>query len=334
MNLKNRIRVFNQLGDYLRNNFYIDNLNKIAESGFKNPWFTDQNIRQAIDVWGEQLRCENLDVWLDAYKLEEIAHPKKVLIIMAGNIPLVGFHDFLSVMLTGNSVVIKLSSNDNILLPIIINKLIEIEPLFQDYIQFSDHIGVKDFDAIIATGSDNSAKHFEYYFKDIKKIIRKNRRSVAILDGYETEEELNGLANDVFSYFGLGCRNVSKLFLPLDYDIDRLFKAFYPYKDIINNSKYCNNYDYNKAVFLMGSHSIVENGFLMLKEDTSYLSPVSVLYYEYYDDVNVVLKNISDNVEKLQCVVSKKNIPFGNSQKPNLWDYSDGVDTIKFLINL
>ena len=171
-------------------------------------------------------------------------------------------------------------------------------------------------------------------YKDIKKIIRKNRRSVAILDGYETEEELSGLANDVFSYFGLGCRNVSKLFLPLDYDIDRLFKAFYPYKDIINNSKYCNNYDYNKAIFLMGGHSIVENGFLMLKEDTSYLSPVSVLYYEYYDDVNVVLKNISDNVEKLQCVVSKNNIPFGNSQKPNLWDYSDGVDTIKFLINL
>jgi hypothetical protein len=187
---------------------------------------------------------------------------------------------------------------------------------------------------VIATGSDNSAQYFEYYFKEAKKIIRKNRRSVAVLDGSESAMELKDLANDVFAYFGLGCRNVSKLFLPKGYDLNKLFEAFFPYSHLLENKKYVNNYDYNKAIFLMGSNKLVENGFLLMKEDKSLLSPVAMLYYEYYDDLHTVEQFIETNAEQLQCVVSKKDIPFGNTQQPNLWDYADGVDTVDFLREL
>ena len=194
------------------------------------------------------------------------------------NIPLVGFHDFLTVLISGHKVVIKMSSTDNVLLRLLIDKLISIAPEFKELISFIEEVKNRKFDAVIATGSDNSAKYFEYYFKGAKKIIRKNRRSVAVLDGSESAMELQGLANDVFAYFGLGCRNVSKLFLPKGFDLDNLFKAFYPYSDVVNHKKYGNNYDYNKAIFLMGSNDLIENGFLLMKEDKSLLSPVAMLY--------------------------------------------------------
>jgi len=192
----------------------------------------------------------------------------------------------------------------------------------------------RKFDGVIATGSDNSAQYFEYYFKGVKKIIRKNRRSVAVLDGTESAMELKGLADDVFAYFGLGCRNVSKLFLPKGYDLNKLFEAFFPYSHVVEHKKYGNNYDYNKAIFLMGSNKLIENGFLLMKEDKSLLSPTAMLYYEYYDDIETVEQFIEENAEQLQCVVSKKDIPFGNTQIPSLWDYADGVDTVEFLRTL
>ena len=272
--------------------------------------------------------------WLSPYKLKEVASPKKILIIMAGNIPLVGFHDFLTVLISGHKVVIKMSSTDNVLLRLLIDKLISIAPEFKERISFIEEVKNRKFDAVIATGSDNSAEYFEYYFKGAKKIIRKNRRSVAVLDGSESDMELQGLANDVFAYFGLGCRNVSKLFLPKGFDLDNLFKAFYRYSDVINHKKYGNNYDYNKAIFLMGSNDLIENGFLLMKEDKSLLSPVAMLYYEFYNDMHTVEQFVEENAEQLQCVVSKKYIPFGNTQKPNLWDYADGVDTVEFLRDL
>lgn len=331
MNLRARIQAFTKLGEYLKNDFIREKEDQIYSAKVKNPWFTNESVKDAINAWTEQLTDEILTAWLSPYKLTEVESPKRVMIIMAGNIPLVGFHDFLAVLVSGHKVIIKLSSNDNVLIPLIIEKLIEIAPELTSRIEFIEDIKNKKFDAIIATGSDSSAKYFEYYFKDAKRIIRKNRRSVAILDGTETKRELEGLANDIFGYFGLGCRNVSKVFLPKGYDLNKLFEAFYPYKNVIDHKKYDNNYQYNKAIFLMGSNKLIENGFLLLKEEKSLLSPVAMLYYEFYTDIYLIEEFIEDNKDLLQCVVSHDKIPFGSTQKPNLWDYADGVDTIDFL---
>jgi len=334
MNLQARIQAFTKLGEYFKNDFTSEKDEQIYSAKVTNAWFTEESIKGAINAWVEQLNDEMLTAWINPYKLKEVESPKRVLIIMAGNIPLVGFHDFLAVLISGHKVVIKLSSNDNVLIPLIIEKLIEIAPEFSSRIEFIEDIKDKKFEAVIATGSDSSSKYFEYYFKDAKRIIRKNRRSVAILDGTETKRELEGLANDVFAYFGLGCRNVSKVFLPKGYDLNKLFEAFYPYSNVVDHKKYGNNYDYNKAIFLMGSNKLIENGFLLLKEEKSLLSPVAMLYYEFYSNVDLIEEFIEDNKDLLQCVVSHDKIPFGSTQKPNLWDYADGVDTVEFLRDL
>ena len=334
MNLQARIQAFTKLGEYLKTDIYQEAEEQLHLAKVLNPWFTKENIEKALGAWHEQLKVDMLTAWLNPYKLQEVSIPKKVLIIMAGNIPLVGFHDFLTVLISGHKVVVKMSSTDNVLVKVLIEKLISIAPEFKESIDFIDDVKNRNFDGVIATGSDNSAQYFEYYFKRAKKIIRKNRRSVAVLDGSESAMELQGLANDVFAYFGLGCRNVSKLFLPKGFDLDNLFKAFYPYSDVVNHKKYGNNYDYNKAIFLMGSNDLIENGFLLMKEDKSLLSPVAMLYYEFYNDMNTVEQFVEENAEQLQCVVSKKDIAFGNTQKPNLWDYADGVDTVEFLREL
>ena len=331
MNLQARIQAFTKLGEYLKTDIYQEAEEQLHLAKVLNPWFTKENIEKALGAWHEQLKVDMLTAWLNPYKLQEVSIPKKVLIIMAGNIPLVGFHDFLTVLISGHKVVVKMSSTDNVLVKVLIEKLISIAPEFKESIDFIDDVKNRKFDGVIATGSDNSAQYFEYYFKRAKKIIRKNRRSVTVLDGGESDMDLKGLADDVFSYFGLGCRNVSKLFLPKGYDLNKLFEAFFPYSHVVDHKKYGNNYDYNKAIFLMGSNKLVENGFLLMKEDKSLLSPVAMLYYEYYDDIETVEQFIKENAEQLQCVVSKKDIPFGNTQKPNLWDYADGVDTVEFL---
>jgi len=334
MNLQARIQAFTHLGEYLKTDIQQEAEGKLYSAEVLNPWFTKENIDKALNAWHEQLKVDMLTAWLSPYKLKEVVSPKKVLIIMAGNIPLVGFHDFLTVLISGHKVVVKMSSTDNVLLRVLIDKLISIAPEFKERISFIEEVKNRKFDAVIATGSDNSAQYFEYYFKGAKKIIRKNRRSVAVLDGTESAMELQGLANDVFAYFGLGCRNVSKLFLPKGFDLDNLFKAFFPYSHVVDHKKYGNNYDYNKAIFLMGSNDLIENGFLLMKEDKSLLSPVAMLYYEFYNDMHTVEQFVEENAEQLQCVVSKKDIPFGNTQKPNLWDYADGVDTVEFLRDL
>jgi len=333
MNLQDRIVLFSSLGDQIRtdpNIFFGENLNK-AE--ILNPWFTKDNIDVAISSIDNMLKYSSLREWMSNYLMEE-PDIKTILLVMAGNIPLVGFHDLLCVLLSGNKVIVKLSSKDGVLVESIIDKIISLEPKMKDFIVVTENFIQQDFDATIATGSDNSSKYFNYYFKSSNSIIRKNRRSIAILDGSETNQELKALADDIFLYFGLGCRSVSKLFLPINYDLDKLFKAFHKYKDVINHLKYSNNYDYNKTICLMNKQKLLDNGFILLKEDSSIQSPISMLFYEYYNNRQELDNYIHLNQSLFQCVVSKKDVPFGKSQFPKLNDYADNIDTLDFLTNL
>ncbi len=347
MNLKDRILAFAELSEHLGFiNFQAKqkiNLERfkyvIQQASLNNEWFTQENILFSIKSIEENLREKNLVEWLEKYPgLSDYKTCKNVAVIMAGNIPLVGFHDLLSILITGHKAIVKLSSKDDVLLKGIVKLLININSEFEDYIRFADE-RLKDFDAVIATGSNNSAQYFEYYFGKYPSIIRKNRNSVAVLTGEETEKELNLLADDIFQYFGLGCRNVSKIYIPDDLDLDRLFKAVYHYKEVINHNKYANNYTYNRSVYMMNKIHFFENGFLILKEDMGMSSPISVVFYERYKNLDTVKQRLNVDKEQIQCVVSNvKELPrqvnFGEAQKPRLWDYADNVDTVKFLLSL
>ncbi|MDH7912490.1 acyl-CoA reductase [Winogradskyella sp. SYSU M77433] len=299
-----------------------------------NGWFTDSNIEYSFMSWCKILTKNNINHWLSKYNFN-VEEPKTVAIIMAGNIPLVGFHDFLSVIITGHNVLVKQSSNDKHLLPLLAKYLEYIEPSLKGKISFTEE-QLNNFDAVIATGSDNTSRYFEYYFKNKPSIIRKNRNSVAVLTGNETHEQLEALSDDIFRYYGLGCRNVSKLFVPKDYDFEAFFKAVYKWHHVIHEAKYANNYDYNKAVYLMSEFNMLENGFLMIKEDQSYSSPIATVFYEYYDSTEDLKDKLSTDTEKIQCVVADgfldSEVKFGQTQQPQLWDYADNVDTVDFLL--
>ena len=316
--------------------FFEDFENLIQLSQSHNGWYTPENVYFSIQSWAIALTEENLNKWLSAYNFNE-ENSKNVGLILAGNIPLVGFHDFLSVLISGNNVLVKTSSNDQFLLPFIAKYLIAVEAEFANKITFVEG-KLEHFDAVIATGSNNTARYFEYYFKDKPSIIRKNRNSVAILNGEETKEQLIALGEDIFRYFGLGCRNVSKLFVPKGYSFNAFFEAIFEYQDIIHYEKYTNNYDYNKAVFLMSNFKLLDNGFLTIKEDNSYASPISSVFYEYYDSIEDLQILLQSENEQIQCIVSnnlvENSIDFGSTQKPNLWDYADNVDTISFLLTI
>lgn len=299
-----------------------------------NGWFTKENIVYSFKQWANLLTKHNLESWLSNYELDK-NQPKTVALIMAGNIPLVGFHDFLAVLITGNKALVKLSSNDKLLLPLIAEYLKSVEPHFKETIVFTEE-RLGHFNAVIATGSNNTARYFDFYFGKKPNIIRKNRNSVAVLTGKETKAELKLLGEDIFRYYGLGCRSVSKLFVPRNYDFDSFFTAIYGCKDIIQQAKYANNYDYNKAVYLMSEFKILDNGFLMLKEDSSYSSPIASLFYEHYDSIPNLVQKLEEDKEQIQCVVSSgvilKEVPFGETQNPALEDYADDIDTVEFLL--
>ncbi len=351
MTLKQRIIAFAKLGDFLKQ-FSQDKFEKndaipfndLFFDGFKlqlkhareaNSWFTLDHVVFTFKNWSELLNQEALHQWTSSYDLTSI-EAKTIAVIMAGNIPLVGFHDFLSVLLSGHKILIKQSSNDKHILPLLTKYLEYVEPEFKGYINFNEG-KLTDFDATIATGSNNTARYFEYYFGKYPHIIRNNRNSLAVLTGNESNEELKKLGEDIFRYFGLGCRSVSKIFVPKEYDFDQLFKAVYDYKDIINYKKYENNYDYNKAVYLMSEFKLIENGFLMLKEDPSYASPIATLFYEYYDDISILEEQLKKDATQIQCIVSnaiENSVKFGETQHPTLTDYADGVDTMVFLSKL
>jgi hypothetical protein len=348
--LRHRLNAFVKLGSFFKEYCkYAKNKTQIDEnqqpwfvkfdeililSGHHNGWFTPENILFSLENWAALLTPSRLESWLSAYDLDK-NKPKTVALIMAGNIPLVGFHDFICTLITGNKVLAKLSSNDIILLPFIAKYLLEIEPLLKDQISFTEG-KLEDFDVVIATGSDNTSRYFEHYFGKKPNIIRKNRNSVAILSGNETNDALTALGEDIFRYYGLGCRSVSKLFVPKDYNFDSLFKALYPFNAIIEQHKYANNYDYNKAVYLMSLFKIVENGFLMLKEDKNYASPIATVFYEFYDSLEALKIRLSNDKDKIQCLVANgftaDEVPFGQTQKPSLADYADNIDTVDFLL--
>ena len=350
--IKSNITAFHQLGEFLsqfslkkieqkenipHNELFFDGFkHQLKIAGENNTWFTKENLLFSIENWSKALTSDNLTNWVSNENIGK-NDAKKVAIIMAGNIPLVGFHDFLSVLISGHSVVVKQSSNDKHLLPFLAKYLEYVAPNFKGKITFSED-RLTDFDAVIATGSNNTARYFEHYFKDKPSIIRKSRNSVAVLTGNETEEQLINLSEDVFSYFGLGCRSVSKLFVPKNYNFDAFFKGMYNRQEIINNAKYANNYDYNKAVYLMSEFDILENGFLMIKEDESHASPIASVFYEYYDNTDDLKTRLKQDEEKIQCVVASNfmegEIAFGQTQHPQLSDYADGVNTLAFLAGI
>lgn len=310
-----------------------DFLKTINLAQAENQWFTQQNICFALNEWRSSLTHTQIDNWLKSYALNKEDYDQAVGIVMAGNIPLVGFHDFLSVLICGFKVIVKQSSNDKRLLPYLAYKLIEIQPKFKDKIKFTEG-RLEDFDAVIATGSNNTARYFEYYFKKVPHIIRKNRNGVAILTGEESPEDFKELGQDIFKYFGLGCRNVSKLYVPKGYDFKYFFEGISGFDSIIHHHKYANNYDYNKAVYLMSDIKFLDNGFLMLKEDQLCSTPIGIVNYEFYEDDEALAHSISLQKNNIQCIVGKHkiaNFTFGKAQQPSLSDYADDIDTVNFL---
>ncbi len=339
MTLKERIEAFSGLGSILmdsldgRETGYSASLNElILRQQYLNPWFTPENTRLAVKALAGLLSVQNLTSWTCRYPgIEDDIPPSVVGIVMAGNIPLVGFHDFLSVLVSGNRVLAKTSSRDPDLIVFISNILCSLNPGFSERISFTEGL-LRGFDKVIATGSDNSSRYFEYYFGKYPHIIRKNRNGVAVLEGNETDEELSLLGADIFTYFGLGCRSVSKLYIPFGYDIRELSSKWHNNSDVLNHNKYANNYDYNKAIYMVNREEFTDNGFLLLKENSQIPSPVAVLHYQYYNDDEEIRSEIMNRADKIQCVVSRKDIPFGKAQSPELWDYADGIDTLEFLL--
>ncbi|HEX2921612.1 MAG TPA: acyl-CoA reductase [Bacteroidales bacterium] len=338
MNLEKRIESFSVLGKTLsdsldgNNGQYGLSLRKLIErqEGI-NKWFTPSNVRLALEAIASILTEENLSLWTSRYPmLKEDVSPVRVGLIFAGNIPAVGFHDYLTVLISGNKLIAKPSSKDPDLIPFLHQILCDINPDFNESAKFITGV-LNNFDVVIATGSNNSSRYFDYYFGKYPNIIRKNRNSVAIIEGSENDNELKALGRDIFSYFGLGCRNVSKVYLPDGYEITSLFEYWNEYSDCINHHGYANNYDYNKAIYLINKQDFLDTGYLLLKEDNKTASPVSVVNYEYYHSLHDVRKVISSD-NNVQCVVGKNHVPFGQSQLPDLWDYADGVDTLDFLL--
>ncbi len=338
MTLQARIKAFSGLGRFLndpKNNQEIELWAERAAN--QNNWFTPQNTKNSLkSITDYYLNEDLLNDWVALYDIKD--RPKiikSVGVIMAGNIPAVGFHDLLTIVLSGHVCVAKLSSQDTVLMKALIEKLLEIEPNLE--IRIADKLN--EVDALIATGSDNSAKYFEYYFKSKPHIIRKNRSSVAIFNGLEDENDFLNLGKDITEYFGLGCRNISKLFVPEKYDFTKFYDIIEPLGDIFYHNKYKNNYDYNKSIYLVNMMPHFDNGFMILAPSENLVSPISVIFYEEYKTQDELENKIAENKDKIQCIVAKKSwfkesVNFGDCQKPKLWDYADGVDTMSFLLGL
>jgi len=332
MNLQERIALLDQLGQYMRSN--DEEWMAIKERASReNGWFTPQFVELAATQVAEAfLQKDILDKWIASYQLpEENTTPKTVGIVMAGNIPMVGFHDLLCVFITGHKAMVKTSSKDQILIPHLVKKMAGWETSIAEMIIFADRLA--GCDAYIATGSNNSAGYFDYYFKKYPHVIRRNRTSVAVLNGKETQAELEQLADDVHLFFGLGCRNVTKLYTPEGYNFEPLLTAFRKYNYMFDHHKYKNNFDYNLALHLLNHKFYMSNDSILLVEDASLFSPISQLNYDFYKDEAALSKDLKNNND-VQCIVGRHHIPFGKAQQPAVDDYADGVDTVEFLKTL
>jgi hypothetical protein len=307
---------------------YLSIQRVITKQFVYNGWFVKENVQKALCTLGGLLMENQLSAWLSEWDAPKDS--KKIGVIMAGNIPLVGFHDFLCVLLSGHHVVCKLSSDDCTLLPALAGQLVQYAPTLKERISFSTG-KLGKIDAIIATGSDNSAAYFEQYFGKYPHIFRKNRTSVAVLSGNETPEELALLGADIFTYFGLGCRNVSHLLLPKGYDLNRFFEAIMMYHPVVNHHKYANNYDYNKAVYLMNLMDLLDNNFVLLRQTEELFSPLAMVHYSYYEDFDDVSVFLERHKNSLQAVVGHGYIPFGAAQNPKLDDYADGINVLRWI---
>ena len=341
MNIKERIEILASFGNDLAqicNGNEIDGFPGFEKIKAYNPWFTEDNVKFCLQNWCSQLKRENLEKFCAAYPINDDLSDLCVAIVMAGNIPMVGFHDFACAFLCGVKIKAKLSSKDNVLTKWVIDRITAMSPELSGRIEYTEE-RLSDFDAVIATGSDNTNRYFEYYFGKYDKILRHNRNSVAILTGDETKEELSALADDVFMYFGLGCRSVSKLYLPRGYDFNPMGEAFQKYADIINHNKYNNNYSYQYAVMGMNKIEHVNFGHLLLTEKKDMNSPIGVLHFEYYDSIDKVANELEMQSDRIQCIVAKNKIfknciGFGETQKPNIYNFADNIDTIKFITGL
>jgi hypothetical protein len=296
-----------------------------------NGWFIEENVRKAILELAFMIEPDKVDEWIQHFSFSE--NPVRVLIIMAGNIPLVGFHDLLCVILSGNKAIVKLSSEDSTLLPKLITWLVTIHPVLEDVISIEFGL-IKNIEAVIATGSDNANLHFEKYFGHVPRLFRKNRTSIALLTGSESKEQLHLLGSDIFSYFGKGCRNVTFILLPIEFNLDVFFEAIVPYGEIIHNKKYGNNYDYNRAIHLLNQENVLDNNFVLLKESSLLFSPIAMIHFHRYSTIEEVETILELNKENIQVVIGTNYVPFGNSQKPVLSDFADGINTMQWLEKL
>ena len=345
MTLKQREQAFVQLGLFINRHFsnqwlpkeerFHNDLIKLTTISFSyNGWFTPENVSQALK--GLAIMLDEKSIAEFSKTIEDPKESKTVAVIMAGNIPAVGFHDMLCVLLSGHNLLIKVSSDDPALIPFLTGMLIYFEKDFAPKINFSEGKLI-NFDAVIATGSDNTAKHFEYYFGKYPNIIRKNRTSIALLNGKETKEDLTKLGKDIFDYYGLGCRNVGKVYVPENYKFDGLFEAIYDFKYVLDNKKYNNNYEYNRAIYLLDLIPFLDNNFLMIKDSTDLHAPTSVLFYEHYTNQEQLVEKITPLLPNLQCIVSNfeikgiQTIALGKSQEPTIFDFADNVNTLDFL---
>ncbi len=331
MNLQNRIELLQKLKKYLEDNdteWQEVKANATAHNGWFIPGFIDLALQNICSAF---LDTDKLTAWANHYHLDDNINGKNIGLVMAGNIPLVGFHDFLCVFVSGHTQTIKLSGKDDVLLKHLVQKLYSWDISVQNYISFAEML--KGCDAYIATGSNNSARYFEQYFAKYPSIIRRNRTSAAILNGKESEEELNKLSDDVHLYFGLGCRNVTKIFVRAGYDFVPLLKAFDKYKYFADHHKYKNNYDYQLSIALMNNIYYMTNESTLLIESEEIFSAISQLNYSFYDNAEKVTALLKDNSD-VQCIIGQQHTPFGQAQQPGLFDYADGVDTMQFLLSL
>jgi hypothetical protein len=333
-------RVFGQLGrgeewEDFNNGLTVEEYDKLIyvvnRQFVYNGWFTKENVQRSLLDWSLLLTEEKLKAWTLPYKFTE--NQRKVAIIMAGNIPLVGFHDFLSVIMSGHKAITKLSTDDQTLIPAFLDVMVKWQPDFQNYFTISSG-RMNEMEAVIATGSNNSMKYFSDYFGKYPHVFRKNRTSISVLTGKETTEELHGLGEDIFTYYGLGCRNVTHLLMPKDYELKTFFEGIFDFKDVIYHKKYGNNYDYNKAIFLMNKHALFDNNFVLLRESEDLFSPLSMIHYHFYESQMEIDAYIEEKKEDIQAVVGHNYTPFGKAQKPALDEYADNMNTLAWLSEL